>query len=160
MTRRHVNDRVNGDTETSIKQPLTSICLCHGSVFVQFSSAKNHAYLPNCCVFTRMYSFCNMLETKVGSFGRIGPRRQLAGVGIASADTMRSNIAILSIYIDNQIIYNSVYYIFLDIVQDENCGRFNQRGVARQSSCNERRYKAIWKKVTAANRNSFGDVEG
>ena len=110
MTRRHVNDRVNGDTETSIKQPLTSICLCHGSVFVQFSSAKNHAYLPNCCVFTRMYSFCNMLETKVGSFGRIGPRRQLAGVGIASADTMRSNIAILSIYIDNQIIYNSVYY--------------------------------------------------
>ena len=98
MTRRHVNDRVNGDTETSIKQPLTSICLCHGSVFVQFSSAKDHAYLPNCNVFTRMYSFCNMLETKVGSFGRIGPRRQLAGVGITSAGTMRSNRATLSIY--------------------------------------------------------------
>ena len=60
---------------------------------------------------------------------------------------------------DNQIIYNSVNYIFSDIVQDENCGRFNQRGVVRQSSCNERRYRAIWKKVTAANRNSFGDVE-
>ena len=34
------------------------------------------------------------------------------------------------IYIDNQIIYNSINYIFSDIVRDGNCGRFNQKGAA------------------------------